>query len=96
MSTTACWGSSATGATPSSPRTFSLGALAGVGVGYDADILQADLTASGAVLPYWLAGLDGRWLVAGRWLVGVEVAWQNAAVLELGLTVGCRLGGGAS
>ena len=44
-------------------RAFSLGASAGVGLGYDADILHADLSAGAKVAPYWLVSIDGRWAI---------------------------------
>jgi hypothetical protein len=74
---------------------FSLGGSAGLGLGHDADILHGDLSADGRIAPYWLVGIDGRWALGERWRVGVEVGWQNAALLHLGLVVGRRLGGGA-
>jgi hypothetical protein len=68
--------------------TFSLGAGAGLGVGYDADILHADLEAPGRVAPYGFLAADARWTLFRRWLVGVEAAWENRAALTLGLLVG--------
>jgi len=69
------------------PR-FSLGTGAGLGLGYDADILHRDLHAQGGVAPYGLVAVDGRWTLTGRWLIGVEAAWENLASINLGLLVG--------
>lgn len=74
---------------------FSLGGAAALGAGYGADIFEADLSTERTIEPYWVVSLDGRWAVAGRWLVGVEAGWHNAALLYLGAVVGARLGGGA-
>ena len=74
---------------------FSLGSAAGLGLGRDADILNEDLGADRSVTPYWLVGIDGRWILTRRWLVGIEATWQNAAILQVGLVVGSRFGGGS-
>jgi hypothetical protein len=74
---------------------FSLGGSAGLGLGYDADILHTDLKAGARIAPYWLVAVDGRWALGDRWLLGVEAGWQNAALLHLGAILGRRLGGGA-
>ena len=70
--------------------SFSLGLSGAFGAGYDADILHSSLQADGRVAPYYLVGLDGRWQI-GRLLLGVEGAYQNAAVIQAGLLVGLRL-----
>jgi hypothetical protein len=44
------------------------------------------------VAPYGFVALDGRWKM-GRWLIGVEGAWQNLAIVQLGALVGVRLPG---
>ena len=80
---------------PLSSARFSLGAAAGLGLGVDADILNEDLAAHRNVTPYWLVGVDGRWILARRWLLGIEATWQNAAVLQVGLLAGSRFGGSA-
>jgi hypothetical protein len=67
---------------------FSLGAGAAVGLGYDADILHADLRASGTLAPYGFISVDGRWRLPGRWFFGVEAGWENLAVVQLGALVG--------
>lgn len=66
---------------------FSLGASAALGAGYDADILHTSLDADGSIAPYYFAALDGRWRI-GPWLVGVEGAFQNLAMLQAGVVVG--------
>jgi hypothetical protein len=66
---------------------FSLGASAALGAGYDADILHSSLQAEGRVAPYYVAALDARWRV-GRWLLGGEAGYQNAAIIEGGLLLG--------
>ncbi len=72
---------------------FSLGASAALGLGYDADILHADLHADGRISPYGFLALDGRWALGPSWLVGVEASWENVAVMHLGVLVGRRFGG---
>ena len=69
--------------------TFSLGLSGAFGAGYDADILHSSLQADGRVAPYYFVGLDGRWQV-GRFLLGLEGAYQNLALLQAGLLVGFR------
>ena len=69
---------------------FSLGLSGAFGAGYDADILHSSLQADGRVAPYYVVGLDGRWRI-GRFLLGVEGAYQNAGVIQAGLLVGVHL-----
>jgi hypothetical protein len=70
---------------------FSLGATAALGLGYNADILHADLRASAPVVPYGFAALDGRWSIGQRGLLGVEAGWENLSIVRIGLLVGVRL-----
>jgi hypothetical protein len=72
---------------------FTLGPSAALGAGYDADILHGDLAADAKIAPYWLLGIDARWVVSGVWLMGIDASWQNGSLLTLGLMAGCRLGG---
>jgi hypothetical protein len=69
--------------------SFSLGAAAALGGGYDADILHADLRAAGKVAPYYFVAVDGRFQL-DRFLLGAETAFENLAVLQLGVLVGYR------
>ena len=71
--------------------TFSLGLGAGLGVGKDADIQNADLRADHTVMPYGFVGLDARWTVGRHWHLGVELAFENLSLLSLGIGVGRRL-----
>jgi hypothetical protein len=66
---------------------FSLGLSGAFGAGYDADILHSSLQADGRVAPYYFVALDGRWRI-GRLLLGVEGAYQNAAIVQAGLVIG--------
>lgn len=71
-------------------RGFGVGIGLGVGAGHDADILHEDLAADGRVRVYGLAVLDARWLLARRWLLGVEAAWEHLRIARLGLLAGVR------
>jgi hypothetical protein len=66
---------------------FSLGLSAALGAGYDADILHSSLEASDRLAPYYFVGIDGRWRIR-RWFLGVEAAYQNAALVQGGLLLG--------
>jgi hypothetical protein len=70
---------------------FSLGATAALGLGYNADVLHADLRAGAPVVPYGLLALDGRWSIGERGLLGVEAGWENLSIPRIGLLVGVRL-----
>jgi len=72
---------------------FSLGAVLGLGAGYDADILHADLEADAAIAPYGFLAVDARWSIGERWLVGLEAGWENVSILRLGLLWGYRFDG---
>jgi hypothetical protein len=67
--------------------SFSLGVSAALGAGYDADILHSSLEAGASVAPYNFVALDGRWRV-GPWLLGVEGAYENFAIVRAGLLIG--------
>jgi hypothetical protein len=71
---------------------FSFGPSVGLGLGYDADILHDDLSASGKVLPYGFLAADARWNLGTRWQLGTELGWENLSMLRLGLLVGMRWG----
>jgi hypothetical protein len=70
---------------------FSLGAALALGLGYNADILHADLQAGAPLLPYGFVALDGRWLLGERYLLGVEAGWENLTIARLGLLIGAHL-----
>jgi hypothetical protein len=70
---------------------LSVGAAAALGLGYNADILHADLRARAPVAPYGCLALDGRWSIGERGLLGVEAGWENLSIVRLGLLVGARL-----
>jgi hypothetical protein len=65
---------------------FDLGALAGLGVGYNAPILHRDLEAGFPLLPYGYLGLEGRFEVAEGWHVGVELGDEQLSVVHFGAT----------
>jgi hypothetical protein len=68
--------------------TFSLGVALALGAGYDADILHGDLRGGSGVLPYGFVAVDGRWLLLGRGLVGVEAGAENLSIIRLGVLIG--------
>lgn len=63
------------------PR-FGMGARLGVGLGNDADILNADLR-GGSVAIYATAGFIAQWSVGGAWFLGVQVDTLNLATARL-------------
>ncbi len=69
---------------------FSLGANLALGLGNDADILHEGLRGGDGLLAYGFAAVDARWIVASRWLIGAEAAWENLSIARLGLLLGFR------
>jgi hypothetical protein len=74
---------------------FSAGATLGLGAGYNADILHADLDAEAPIAPYATVALDARWWLGQRWLIGVEAGWDNLSIVRIAALVGVRFGAGA-
>lgn len=72
-------------------RRFSLGAGLAFGLGSDADILHTELRADGTVAPYGFAALDARFSLSHHWFLSAEIAYENFALLHLGVVVGFRL-----
>lgn len=70
---------------------FSLGVLVGLGAGYDADILHANLVAPHKIAPYYEGGLDARFRF-GSTFVGVESSLENFALVHIGLLLGSEIG----
>jgi len=66
--------------------SFSLGASAGLGAGYDADILHSSLVGTERVVPYEFLALDARWHIH-RAFLGAEVAYQSFALVQAGVVV---------
>jgi hypothetical protein len=73
--------------------SFSLGTGLGLGAGYNADILHADLRASAPVVPHGFLALDARWSIGERWLIGAEAGWENLSIVRAGLLFGFRFDG---
>lgn len=71
---------------------FSAGAVLGLGAGYNADILHADLDAEAPIAPYGTIALDARWRLGERWLLGAEAGWDNLSIVRLGVLVGFSFG----
>lgn len=68
---------------------FSTGLGAGLGGGYDADILRSDLRGEGLAF-YARASVDMRWHLGPRWVVGAELDSINAATARLAALVARR------
>lgn len=70
------------------PR-FGVAPQLGIGLGRDADILNADLR-GGSVAIYATAGLKAQWSVGDKWLLGLQVDTLNLATARLAAFVARR------